>query len=331
VRIAIVGTELCAVDARGGGLEQVLRRWASFLATRHAVTLVSFTPGGRALERSSDQYETRAISRVADLRAAVRRCDVVSLHNRPQWAARCGGVPAAVTFHNYPPAWRTTVRAVDARLSAVSRALAAASTARLGGAPVAVVPPSIDPVLLAPARRPREPVVLAPNRLMVKKGVLDLLAVAARLPDLRFEFTNVISPWLHPTAEHRKLRQAVEASANARLVAPMTPAEMVGRYGAAGVVACPVREPEGLGLVALEAQACGAPLVTTDLGGIREATFPPNECVPARDLEALEAALVAAIGRRGGAARRAVVARYSPAASGAAFEAWLTVTAEDRR
>lgn len=338
MRVAIVGTDLCAVDARGGGLEQVLRRWARWLAARHEVVVVSRRVG-RPAPPTTEPFEVVDFARTADLGELLRdlRPDVVSLHNRPQWADRCPpGVPVAVTFHNYPPAWKVRPGPVfrtgrPVALSAVSSALAVAAAARVGEAAgaVDVTPPSIDPVYLAGGARRPERVVLAPNRLLRKKGVEELLAVARRpqLAAVTFSFADLISPWVRPTAEHRSLRAAVRSVPNATLFPPArTAEELAARYRSAAVVACPVREPEGLGLVALEAQACGTPLVTTDLGGLREATFSPNRCIPPGDDEALTAALVAALDEGTAASRpvRAQVrARHSPEASGAVFEAFV--------
>ncbi|HEY2427806.1 MAG TPA: glycosyltransferase, partial [Acidimicrobiales bacterium] len=159
------------------------------------------------------------------------------------------------------------------------------------------------------------------------KGVADLLDVAPRFPDVRFDFADLISPWRRPTAEHRALRRAVAAVSNAALFdPPPTAGELAARYVRSGVVACVAREPEGLGLVALEAQACGVPLVASCEGGLIEATLPPNRCVAAGDPDALAAALAEALTRRtgNGAAARAIAARHSPPSSAAVFEAWLT-------
>jgi len=340
VRVAIVGTELCALDEAGGGLEHVVLRWADALVGEHDVVLVSCAPGGRPPGGGGDVV---VLERPSDLAPALRRLapDLVSLHNRPQWGRLCPpGSAVAVTFHNFPPAWKVTARSWDATrafaagprmaLSAVSPTLAGAAAAALGvpAARVAVVPPSIDPAFVdAPPRAPRG-VVLSPNRLLRKKGVLDLLAVASRprLRDVEFAFADLLSPWLAPTAEHRSLRAAIGRVRNARLFAPATTAaELAERYATSGVVACAAREPEGLGLVPLEAQACRAPVVTTDAGGLRDATFPPNRCIPPRDLDALEAALVHALQHPsdGEAARRAVLAQYAPNAAGARFLRWV--------
>jgi glycosyltransferase involved in cell wall biosynthesis len=336
VRIAIVGTELCAVDAKGGGLEQVLRRWARALAADHEIVVISHQPGGRPPVTSADEpYETVTVVDTAELGAVVRRvgAGVVSLHNRPQWAESCGSGPAVrVTFHNYPVAWRASkselVAARHVRASAVSHALARAAEAELGGDLVAVVPPSIDPIFCEPMSPHPQRTVLSPNRLLRKKGVVELLEVARHpeLADVTFLFADLISPWLRPTKEHFALRAAVRAQANAELFAPTNnPAALAERYRAAGVVASAVQEAEGLGLVALEAQACGSALVTTDLGGLREATFAPNVCIAAGDPDALAHALIDALERTTAAeeARDNVVARHAPESSARAFEGWL--------
>ena len=315
-------------------------RWAAGVAAAHEVVLVSHTPGGRPVDLAPGDPDVVTVTGPGELVAALRQLapDVVSLHNRPHWVRHCPeGSRVAVTFHNFEPAWKVPDRAWPAlvaealvrrlELSAVSAALAARVGERLPG-PVAVTPPSIDPAFIDPPESVRVAEVLAPNRLLRKKGVLDLLAVARRpaFRDVRFAFADLISPWLVPTAEHRALRAAVAAVPNATLFEPArTPRELAARYATCGVVACPVRELEGLGLVALEAQACRAPLVTTDLGGLREATFPPNRCIPPHSPHDLAAALLDALEDGGGreGARCCVVEEHSPATASVRFLRWV--------
>jgi glycosyltransferase involved in cell wall biosynthesis len=337
VRVAIVGTDLCALDRRGGGLEQVVLRWAAHLAASEEVVLVSFTPVGAGLELGPDDPDAVTVGRLADLGPALRAIapDLVSLHNRPQWSRHCPERSrVAVTFHNFAPAWRVrapvwpalVAGARELTLSAVSGALADEVATRMAvpRTRVAVTPPSIDPAYLDPPASIRRPVVLAPNRLLRKKGVQDLLAVARRpaFAGVEFVFVDLISPWPAPTAEHRALRAAVGSVPNATLVPPAaSTAELARWYASSGVVACPVRQPEGLGLVALEAQACRAPLVTTDMGGLREATFTPNRCIPPKSPRLLADALADALADPTSRedARQRVLERHSSAASGQQF------------
>jgi D-inositol-3-phosphate glycosyltransferase len=70
-------------------------------------------------------------------------------------------------------------------------------------------------------------------------------------------------------------------------------------YAAASVVAVPSHN-ESFGLVALEAQACGTPVVATDVGGLRTAVRDgvSGLLVPGHDAEAWASALLKAVERR---------------------------------
>ena len=86
---------------------------------------------------------------------------------------------------------------------------------------------------------------------------------------------------------------------------------MARAYATAGVVVCPSVVPEGLGLVALEAQAVGTPLVTSGRGGLSDATFSPNEVVAELEVEPWLSAIERAYERGvAPAARRAVEAAH---------------------
>jgi hypothetical protein len=57
------------------------------------------------------------------------------------------------------------------------------------------------------------------------------------------------------------------------------------------------------------------------MGGLREATFPPNQCIAPHDPDGLAGAVVAALDRGETAVD---VSRFSPEVSGAIYERWLT-------
>jgi glycosyltransferase involved in cell wall biosynthesis len=136
--------------------------------------------------------------------------------------------------------------------------------------------------------------ILFPNRLMVKKGVLETLAASRPLVAEGFEFCflNYISPWLEPTEEHRRLQADIRSAAGCQLWAPKSgPGEMADLYATAQVVLCPAVRPEGFGLTATEAQACGVPVVSSGLGGLAEAQLLPELLVDPTDAAAFTAGI----------------------------------------
>ena len=112
------------------------------------------------------------------------------------------------------------------------------------------------------------------GRLQPLKAPDVLLRAAARLleqrPDLRDRLVVAVlggpsgsSPdWLPALAAELGLADVV------RFEAPSGPERLRAWYRAADVVAVPSHN-ESFGLVALEAQACGTPVVATDVGGLR--------------------------------------------------------------
>src|SRR5207302_4584666 len=82
-------------------------------------------------------------------------------------------------------------------------------------------------------------------------------------------------------------------AAGAEYIGPVADDRLAGLFSAADIFVMPTRELEMLGMAALEAQACGTPVVASDHGGLREAVpdgvglrFPPG------DASALAASLI---------------------------------------
>jgi D-inositol-3-phosphate glycosyltransferase len=67
----------------------------------------------------------------------------------------------------------------------------------------------------------------------------------------------------------RRLAAALGVADRVALLAPRPHAELAAVYRAADVLLVPSRS-ESFGLVALEAQACGTPVVAADVGGLRD-------------------------------------------------------------
>jgi D-inositol-3-phosphate glycosyltransferase len=154
---------------------------------------------------------------------------------------------------------------------------------------VSVVHPGVDlegftPGSVAAARanvglRPDAVVVLFVGRVQPLKAPDVLLDAAAEMvrhdPSLRDRLVVIVcggpsgAGVLHPNALHE---QAVSLGISdvVRFEAPSARPRLADLYRAADVVVVPSRS-ESFGLVALEAQACGTPVLAADVGGLRTA------------------------------------------------------------
>ncbi|MGH9298265.1 MAG: glycosyltransferase family 4 protein [Acidimicrobiales bacterium] len=298
-RIALVGTDLAPLRSSSGALERAVLGWGRALElTRPGWKVCPFeAPNGGAAP--------------AGLSAWIRRFepDLVVFNNRPLWSESVEG-PVLHVLHNYPGAWslgtieeERIAAALERGAVAVSPTLAREVSQRYHLAPaVGEVRVEVEESYwgdLASWRR-GEPLVLFPNRLLEKKGVRLFLEIAGLLATsgLRCVMFAHTAPFPRPTPEQRDLLDAIAACSAVELLdPPLTRLEMARWYARAGVVVCPSVEPEGLGMAALEAQAVGTPLVSSGLGGLRDATFPPNEIVGSMQASDWADAIRAGLGR----------------------------------
>ena len=196
-------------------------------------------------------------------------------------------------------------------------------------------PPGVDTRQFTPSTQPR----LAGRRDILCVGRLDdprknvglLLEAFARLPEaLRATSRLLLAGSAGPTPDFWLWAQALGLRDSVEFVASPGLEELVRLYQRAAVFALP-SDDEGLGIVILEAMACGVPVVATRCGGpegiITDAT--DGFLVPRGDAVALAARLQAlldshtlneALGRR---ARATIEARYAEEVAGEAFlEVW---------
>ncbi|MGE5575040.1 MAG: glycosyltransferase family 4 protein [Ignavibacteria bacterium] len=127
-------------------------------------------------------------------------------------------------------------------------------------------------------------VVLTVRRLVYKNGVDTLIdaATAVVKKNLRIIFLVVGKG---PDMESVRLQVTqLGIEANFRLTGFVSDENLPSYYNAADLFVLPSKSGEGLPLVALEAMACGLPVVATDVGGIREILMkdygklvPPNQ------------------------------------------------------
>jgi glycosyltransferase involved in cell wall biosynthesis len=291
VRIGLVGTDLACVATPFGGLEKLLVGWARNASVAFDIVLIDVAPEGHTHYEPNGMTMFRHVG--MDFRQVERdlQLDVVHTNNRPFWVNDLA--TRVNTSHNFPDAWGarsrtdTGVSWVSSRTihTAVSSALARTTARELGleKSAVCITPPFVDPAFFDQLHTGGGG-LLFPGRLMDKKGVAVVLEACDRAGiTSETTFVDITTDHLRQSDEYLRLREAT-VSAGARLVPRMdSPVEVARQFAAADTVIAVATQPEGLGLVVLEAQAVDTAVVTAGPGGLREATLRPN--VHLRNLE----------------------------------------------
>ena len=159
--------------------------------------------------------------------------------------------------------------------------------------------------------------ILFLGRLIKQKGVEVLLdafsKVIRKAPEAELEIIGY-----GPEKDNliRKVKD-LRMENSVRLCDPVSYNELPERYGSARVLALPSRVPEGLGMTAVEAGACGVPTVTFGLGGTSElVVHEETGLVVDQSSEALAEGLISILtdddlaDRLGGNARKKVAEEY---------------------
>jgi len=185
------------------------------------------------------------------------------------------------------------------------------------------IPLGVDPEVFVPPTTPRAPgrIVCVASADMPLKGVSHLLEAVAKLrTELAVELVLVTK--LAAGGASERLIEQLAIGDVVRTVSGIDDQELAALLGSAEVVAVPSRY-EGFSLPAVEAMACGTPLVASRAGALPEVIGADGECgllVEPGDSEALAGALATLLadaqrrGRMGAAGRARVLRRYSWAA-----------------
>lgn len=154
------------------------------------------------------------------------------------------------------------------------------------------------------------PHVVCVSRLVRRKGQDALIRV---WPKVREHFPNARLTIVGDGPYARKLQALGQHTAGVRLTGRTSAKQMRELIAAADIFAMPARtrlgglDVEGLGIVYLEAQASGVPVIAGDSGGAPETLTPDTGVVvDGRDLEQVAAALISLLGDH---ARRAQMGR----------------------
>lgn len=242
--------------------------------------------------------------------------DIVHVHHFGRAALRQAAIahrmPFVLTMHDpfamngLPVGWKR--RLTDSYVLRKADALIALSNAERGfltrqgisPARVAVIPNGIDTYVFdqvaAPSARAGNLLLFA-GQLREFKGLDYLLealpAVRASFPQVKLRVvyqTDALLGCYQAKAARLGLQDCVE------FAGPKTATELAQLYSTATVVVSPSLG-ECLSTVVLEAMCCGAPVVATDVGGIREQLDPETGViVPPRDWAALADAICGLLG-----------------------------------
>lgn len=228
--------------------------------------------------------------------------------------------------------------AVSSWLAAMAMRIAPAHTVHVTPMPVDTrlftpVPPADHPIEDTDDQRHG---ILFVGRLNVQKGIADVLSAMTR-PVLRDTLLDIVGDGPDRAALETQVAQS-GLTLRVRWHGTLTPAQLAVLYRRARVVVMPSRE-EGLGLVAVEAQLSGTPVVGYASGGLVDVVKAEHggALVPVGNIVALAEELAALVHdsetsvRRGAEARAYMESRFQPDVVAAQFRTLYAQASLTRR
>lgn len=310
------------------------RRWSRWTGQALAADVQLLAPQRARLLHA--HFGTDGVD-IAPLARALKLPLLVTLHGfdihtkAEHWRSGAGGW----AMRGYPERLRALAQDARVQFVAVSNDVRRAALAagvdehRLRVLPIGIDVTRFQPGPLPMAQRPRR--VLFIGRLVEKKGCTHLMRALALPPLLALDAELVV-------IGDGPLRAALEAQARslglrARFVGACDSGRVQQELHAARALCLPSvtaasGDAEGFGLVLLEAQACGVPVVSSARGGRDEGLLDGStgHAVPEADAPALAGALARLLAdpvlaqRMGEAGRRFVQERFDLCACTAALE-----------
>jgi phosphatidylinositol alpha-1,6-mannosyltransferase len=336
VRILLVTNDF---PPRVGGIQTYLGKLYEGLEPSELMVLAPAHPGDLAFDRSQRfeivrwpgriYWPAGSLSRRVKELARAHRADAVSFGAvlPMNLVGRTLDVPTVVHTHGFEVAWTRVpallqmLRSIGRRaelVTAVSEYTRRFIERALGPGPrVELLKTGVDLERFHPGVEGAEvrkrhglggaPVVAHVSRLVRRKGQ-DVLIRA--MPMVRRDVPDAVALIVGGGPDEprlRRLAQAAEAAGAVVFSGEVEGAALPAHYAAGDVFAMPCRsrwaelEVEGLGVVYLEAQACGRPAIAGDSGGAPEAVVPGETgfVVPGRDPRPLAARLVELLGDAG--------------------------------
>lgn len=284
--------------------------------------------------RSTVGWALHAASSLGPMRASASWCDVVHAESFASVlpagrAARLAGRPLVASLHtshflrvSESPLWRPLLRRIVRRADhtfAASEEIAAVATGLAPGTAVEALTNGVDTDRFVPGGGEAgegPPTVVVPRRLFAKNGVEYMVRA---VPDLVRRVPGVVVRIVGDGPERPELETLAEklGVSESIIFSGSVPHEEMPAVLAAGHVAVLPSLMEATSVAALEAMACGLPVVATRVGGLPEIVDERvGRLVPPRDPRALSLAIAEVLSdparaEKGHQARVRVVEQWS--------------------